>query len=243
MFIPYLGEKSKFSNFIIPNIPTDISTYVEPFGGAYGIYFSLDLTQFHTSTQFIYNDMNPLNSNLFTQLGNPDFISIMKETKATEDMYYQIQSSLNNNNWNNIEKAVNWLILLCCSYSQYNITDGKWRGDYEFEVVKLKFKYENHYLDKIESVYGIDYKEIINKYDSESSFFYLDPPYRTREHYYINHNFTDESHYELSQILKNIKGRFALSYYHFPEIDEWYKGCNIIKNKTLMGTEFLIMNY
>jgi site-specific DNA-adenine methylase len=83
MFIPYLGEKSKFSNFIIPNIPTDISTYVEPFGGAYGIYFSLDLTQFHTSTQFIYNDINPLNSNLFTQLGNPDFISIMKETKAT----------------------------------------------------------------------------------------------------------------------------------------------------------------
>jgi site-specific DNA-adenine methylase len=39
MFIPYLGEKSKFSNFIIPNIPSDISTYVEPFGGMYGIFF------------------------------------------------------------------------------------------------------------------------------------------------------------------------------------------------------------
>ena len=242
MFIPYLGEKSKFSNFIVPNIPTDISTYVEPFGGMFGIFFSLDISKFN-NVEFVYNDINPLNSNLFTQLSNSKFISKLIDIKVTEDMYYQIQSSLNKNTWNDIDKAINWLILLCCSYTQYNITNGKWRGDYEFEVIKLKFKYGNHHLNNIKSVYGIDYKNIIGKYDSKSTFFYLDPPYRTREHYYINHNFTDESHYELSQILKNIKGRFALSYYHFPEIDEWYKGCNIIKNKTLMGTEFLIMNY
>ena len=43
MFIPYLGEKSKFSNFIIPNIPNNISTYVEPFGGMMGIFFSLNI--------------------------------------------------------------------------------------------------------------------------------------------------------------------------------------------------------
>ena len=42
MLIPYLGEKSKFANFIVPNIPTDISTYVEPFGGMFGIFFALD---------------------------------------------------------------------------------------------------------------------------------------------------------------------------------------------------------
>ena len=33
MLIPYLGEKSKFASFIVPNVPNDISTYVEPFGG------------------------------------------------------------------------------------------------------------------------------------------------------------------------------------------------------------------
>ena len=38
MIVPYLGEKSKFSNFIKPNIPTDIKTYVEPFGGMFGIF-------------------------------------------------------------------------------------------------------------------------------------------------------------------------------------------------------------
>ena len=64
MMIPYLGEKSKYSNFIIPNIPTDISTYVEPFGGMFGIYFCLDLEQY-TNTKFVYNDINHLNYNLF----------------------------------------------------------------------------------------------------------------------------------------------------------------------------------
>lgn len=66
MIIPYLGEKSKFSKFIIPYIPNNISTYIEPFSGMYGI-FSLDFTEFN-NTRFIYNDINYLNYNLFNQL-------------------------------------------------------------------------------------------------------------------------------------------------------------------------------
>ena len=46
MLIPYLGEKSKLANFITPYIPTDISTYVEPFAGAFGVFFCLDFTKF-----------------------------------------------------------------------------------------------------------------------------------------------------------------------------------------------------
>ena len=240
MFIPYIGHKGKFSNFIIPNIPTDVSTYVEPFAGAFGIFFCLNIYNYQ-NTKFIYNDINHLNSNLFKQLTNPIFIDKLNISKSTEELYYKIQKEINSE-IDDIDKAIHWLMLLCCSYSQYNIIDGQYKGDIEFEIFKMKLKYENKKLDKIE-VYNSDYKDIISKYDSKSTFFYLDPPYRTREHFYINHNFNDETHYELSQVLKNINGRFALSYYYFPEIDEWYKDCRIIKNKTLMGTEFLIMNY
>ena len=240
MFIPYIGEKSRFANFIIPNIPTDISTYIEPFGGAMGIFFCLNMYNYQ-NTKFIYNDINHLNSNLFKQLTNPIFIDKLNISKSTEELYYKIQKEINSE-IDDIDKAIHWLMLLCCSYSQYNIIDGQYKGDIEFEIFKMKLKYESKKLDKIE-VYNSDYKDIISKYDSKSTFFYLDPPYRTREHFYINHNFNDETHYELSQVLKDIKGRFALSYYYFPEIDEWYKDCRIIKNKTLMGTEFLIMNY
>ena len=74
MLIPYLGEKSRLSNFITPYIPTDITTYVEPFGGMFGVFFSLNFMKFK-DVKFIYNDVNFLNSNLFSQLKeNTDFI-------------------------------------------------------------------------------------------------------------------------------------------------------------------------
>ena len=242
MFIPYLGEKSKFSNFIIPNIPTNISTYVEPFGGMMGIFFSLNLSNFN-NVKFIYNDSNWLNYNLFKQLQNSDFTSEIEYLIPSEEDYIKAKNGLSNNSWNEKESAINWLIILCCSDSKYEIFSSSYKGNNELEIFQMKLKFGKDRISKLSNIHNLDYEDIIQRYDSESTFFYLDPPYKNREHYYINHNFTNESHYELSQILKNIKGRFALSYYYFPEIDEWYKGCNIIKNRTLMGTEFLIMNF
>jgi site-specific DNA-adenine methylase len=90
MFIPYLGEKSKFSNFIIPNIPSEISTYVEPFGGMFGIFFSMNL-KLYPNTTFVYNDQNELNYNLFKCIKEKDtFINILNHTSATEEKYYNI---------------------------------------------------------------------------------------------------------------------------------------------------------
>jgi site-specific DNA-adenine methylase len=114
MIIPYLGEKSKFSNFITPNIPTNISTYVEPFGGMFGVYFSLNLN----NVKFVYNDMNHLNSNLFARLKDEDFISLVKLTKVNKEVYL---NSLNNLKvTDNNQLALNWLIVLTCS-SPYKI--------------------------------------------------------------------------------------------------------------------------
>ena len=242
MFIPYLGEKSKFSNFIIPNIPHEISTYVEPFGGMFGIFFSMDL-KMYPDTEFIYNDSNYLNYNLFHFLKDKNsFLKEILPITPTENKYYYIQNNLFDNNWTDLEKAINWLIMLCCSKSQYKLLEGEWKGNNEFEVFKYKLRYDIK-LKRITKITNDDYKSIIQNYDSKTTFFYLDPPYKGKESYYINHNFVDESHYELYQSIKNIDGKFALSYYHFPEMNEWYKNYRITNRKTLMGTEYLIMNY
>ena len=76
MLIPYLGEKSKFASFILPNIPKDISTYVEPFGGMFGIFFSLNFDKMNEDINYVYNDQNYLNYNLFQFLQNEKFISL-----------------------------------------------------------------------------------------------------------------------------------------------------------------------
>jgi DNA adenine methylase len=241
MLIPYLGNKEKFSSFITPNIPKDISTYVEPFGGAMGVFFSLDFSKFK-NVRFIYNDINYLNFNLFYLLKNDQrFIEIVKGIKVDKE-YYQKSIKEIFTETDNMTKAINWLITLTCS-APNQIGQDSWRGDMEFEVFKLKWRAYEPHLNKVSEILNVDYKEVIEKYDSPETFFYLDPPYMGREKYYINHDFNENSHYELASILYKIKGRFLLSYYHFDGIEELYPNCRFEYKKTIMGTEYIIMNY
>ena len=241
MLIPYLGEKSKFASFITPNIPEDISTYVEPFGGMFGVFFSLDFSKFR-NVNFIYNEINYLNYNLFDLLRyDIRFIEIIKGIKVDKERYQKALREIFTET-DRMTFAINWLIVLTCS-APNEIGKDSWRGDTEFEVFKLKWKAYEPHLNKISEILNVDYKEVISKYDSPETFFYLDPPYMGREKYYINHDFSEKSHYELSSILNNIKGRFALSYYYFDGIKELYPNCRFESKKTIMGTEWLIMNY
>ena len=241
MLIPYLGEKSKFASFITPNIPTDISTYVEPFGGMFGVFFSLDFSKFR-NVNFIYNEINYLNYNLFDLLRyDIRFIEIIKGIKVDKERYQKALKEIFTET-DRMTFAINWLIVLTCS-APNEIGKDSWRGDTEFEVFKLKWKAYEPHLNKISEILNVDYKEVISKYDSPETFFYLDPPYMGREKYYINHDFNENSHYELSHILNNIKCRFALSYYYFDGIKELYPNCRFESKKTIMGTEWLIMNY
>lgn len=240
MLIPYLGEKSKFANFITPNIPKDISTYVEPFGGMFGVFFALDFTKFK-NVKFIYNDKNHLNYLLFKNLKNIDFINHVKEVEVDEDYYkFCLKSILTEKNEFLI--SLYWLVILCCS-SPYEIGKDSWRDDTEFKIFKMKYQAYKYHLDKITSIENLDYKDIIRKYDSESSFFYVDPPYFGKEEYYINHDFSRETHKELASVLNNIKGKFLLSYYYFDGIEELYSNCKFDSKMTIMGTELIIMNY
>ena len=238
--IPYLGEKSKFANFITPYIPKKISTYVEPFAGMYGVFFSLDFAKYK-NVKFIYNDINNLNYILFKNIGNVEFIKLVKSTKVTKEVYSECLKNLF------IEKdekliSLNWLIILTCS-SPYEVGKDSWLGDSEFEIFKLKYRAYKYHIDKISEIHNFDYKKIFEMYDSEDTFFYVDPPYKGKESYYINHDFKEETHEELASVLNNIKGKFLLSYYHFDGLEELYPNCKIEKLVTIMGTEYIIMNY
>lgn len=78
--------------------------------------------------------------------------------------------------------------------------------------------------------FNIDYKEIIKYFDGRNTFFYIDPPYYGNEKYYENHTFlTKYDHIELSNIIKNIKGKFIISYQDRSLIRKLYSSYNIHK--------------
>ena len=162
------NNKSIYKNLLGDLIPSEISLYIEPFGGEFGLY------------------------------------EIMRE-KPSIAIYNEINTDL------------------------YN---------------QAKEKYKNNLSV---SCFNIDYKEIINKYDCKDAFFYVDPPYLDRSHYYINHTFLKkENHIELSEILKNIKGKFLLSYQDRPLMRELYNNYNFYKytgTNFILKTEIAITNY
>jgi DNA adenine methylase len=239
--IPYLGHKSKFASKIIPNIPLKISTYVEPFGGMFGIYFCLDL-KIYNQTKFVYNDVNYFNYNLFKHLTNLEFIEFIGNFQADKDFYDMAKVQVHDSNdW---DKAIYWLVILCCSVSQVDVLSGVWKSDKQFELVKFKLLRNLNYLNQNLSINCKDYKEIISSHDSEDSFFFIDPPYYQKESYYINHDFTTDYHHEeLAELVKKISGKFMISYLHFPKLDEWYRDYRIVDIQTNMGRECVIMNY
>lgn len=67
-----------------------------------------------------------------------------------------------------------------------------------------------------------DFEALICQYDRDNAFFYLDPPYFTTEGMY-EVEFKKEDHIRLRDTLKNIKGKFLLSYNDCEFIREIYK--------------------
>jgi DNA adenine methylase len=134
---------------------------------------------------------------------------------------------------------------------------GKYGSKYDALINRLRKGDVLKRLTKITTAEDINYLECLIKYDSHKTFFYIDPPYWKTENYYSNHDFDRNDHEMLCDMLIQIRGRFALSYYDFPLLSEWLpkdkytwiereftKAAGATKGKKQnKGTELLIMNY
>ena len=105
----------------------------------------------------------------------------------------------------------------------------------------------------------MDFQDVIEKYDSPTSYFYTDPPYYIvgEGTYYSNHDFDRKDHERLANVLNNVQGKFSLSYYDFPQLHQWFpedrfrwekkefvKAAAAKKGvKQNIGEELLILNY
>lgn len=72
---------------------------------------------------------------------------------------------------------------------------------------------------------NMDFREAIEKLDFDGAFFYCDPPYPLQSRASSNdysHEFTDDDHRELGEMLHNIKGMAMVSGYDCPLMEEIY---------------------
>ena len=157
---------------------------------------------------------------------------------------------------NNIEKAAFFFYQLTQSFGS--------KGD-NFAMSAKSRKPKNIYKEfskwskrlKFVTIENMDFEKLIKEYDREEAFFYCDPPYVETESYYKNKKtFGKDDHIRLFETLKNIKGKFLVSYNNHPFIKELYKdykiilsneirytlGSNVHRNKKEIR-EIFIMNY
>ena len=279
--ISYIGGKARIGKWIVPFIPNNIETFVEPFSGMFWVFFNMDLKKFPNLKTVVYNDFNGLNANLMEcsrdyermweelnkypcqQLGventPPEYIEMFKTyQKEIFDDDYQIGE------YPNYDAAAKYVYVLSQVFSgskpetsKYTDYKGKYRCKVLIFMDKLKNPKFREHFDKITFVENMDFSEVIEKYDSPTTYFYVDPPYWKTENYYSNHDFDRNDHERLANSLFNIDGRFSLSYYPFELLKEWFPrdlyNWQLKKFKKAAaaragvsqndGQELLIMNY
>ena len=278
--LSYIGGKSKIGKWIVPFYDKDMETYVETFGGMFWCFFNMDLSQFPNLKKVVYNDFNPLNYNLFKCIQNPTELlrainSIdcqkfgMEITPSIyKEQFISFQAEIFNEGFSvelgDYDVAAKYVYILTQVFSgskpetsSFIDLKGKYKSKYlTFRDKLLKPDWIEHFL-KITHVENMDFAEVIKKYDSPNTYFYVDPPYWKTENYYSNHDFDRQDHERLSNSLISMEGKFSLSYYDFPLLSEWFpkdtytwekkefaKAAAAKKGKTqTMGEELLIMNY
>ena len=279
--ISYIGGKARIGKWIKEFIPQDIETYVEGFSGMFWVFFNMDLEKYPNLKTVVYNDYNRLNYNLLKWAKDYDVLweglshypcqqlGVVDTPPQYSEMFNQYQREIFDENLviteeNSLEIACKYVYVLgqvfsgskpeTASYMDYK---GKYRCKVLVFMDKLKNpKYRQHF-DKITFVENKDFQEVVEKYDSPTTYFYMDPPYWKTENYYSNHDFDVNDHTRLAECIKGIQGKFSLSYYDFPKLSEWFpkdvykwnqkdfaKAAAAKKDGTQnMGTELLIMNY
>jgi len=278
--LSYIGGKSKIGKWIVPYYPKDMETYVEPFGGMFWCYYNMDLDEYPNLKNIVYNDFNPLNYNLFMCVQNPSELlksieSIPCQQRGVEntpteykDLFKEFQSEIFADdfkiNYPDYDVAAKYAYILTQVFSgskpetsNYIDLKGKYKSKYLTFRDKLKNDKWITKFDKINVVENMDFEELINKYDGDNTYFYLDPPYWKTENYYSNHDFDRNDHERLANVLTKMKGKFSLSYYEFELLSEWFpkkqylweekqfvKAAAASKGKIQnKGTELLILNY
>ena len=248
MCVSYVGGKSKIApKLIIPNIPKDIETFVEPFSGQFWTFFKMKLEDYPNLKTVVYNDFNPLNYNMYQCLQNHQRLleeceklivqekDVFPTNPNCEEMFISFQSEIFGENFKvqpyDYVVAAKYVYVLTQVFSGANPSKSKFidlKGKYHSKFTsfmnKLKKIEWQKMFERITFVENMDFQEVIRKYDGPTTYFYVDPPYYIvgEGSYYSNHNFVREDHKRLSDCLEDIQGKFSLSYYDFPELHEWF---------------------
>jgi DNA adenine methylase len=243
--IARVGGKTKLRDKIVPLIPTDIQTYVEPFIGGASIFFSKD----KYAPNEVINDKDRDITDILKDIQKVSEAELRTmDFSSNKEKFERLRDSKRENT--PYKRLYRNLYVTKNSFSGNRTTFGdSKRKNKGQKIIKNLDKYKQRL--KGVKILNEDYSKVVSKYNKADSFFYLDPPYSKQDPSWgYKFNLSPE---QILDVLKTIKGKFLMSYDDSKENREIFKQFNlyVVPTSYELGTqknpikinELLISNY
>ena len=235
----YFGGKWRIAPWIIEHFPRHI-TYVEPFAGGAGVLFRKPLSQYE-----IINDVNHELVTFFDVLRSRTDELLEAIALTPLSRYEHRRAHDRNETLDPLEVARRVAIR---SRQSFGTGEGKYSTGWRYQgnsrrgksIVDEWCKFD-HLIAAASRLKNVqiecdDALAVIDRFDSEETLFYVDPPYVMDTRYsnqdmYAN-ELSDEDHRELADKLKSVQGMVILSGYMCDLYQELYAGWTVVEKKT-----------
>jgi len=221
--VKWSGGKKDEIKKIMPHIPTDYQTYIEPFVGGGALYFHLN------PQKAIINDVHKELIDFYQAVKDgrsEDIYTFMKEHPNEESVYYKVRAYEPTTGLENarrfyyLRKTCFRGMLRYNKKGKFNIPFGRYKT-YKFEDLKNK-DYER--LLQGTDIFNKGFEDIFKEYDNENNFMFLDPPYDSEFTDYGYCQFGKEEHKKLATCFKNTKVKCLMIIGKTDFICDLYKG-------------------
>tara|TARA_R110002020_G_scaffold80434_3_gene200688 strand:- start:927 stop:1661 length:735 start_codon:yes stop_codon:yes gene_type:complete len=240
-----VGGKSKLKKKIVSLMPKH-KTYVEAFVGGGHVLFEKKPAEIN-----IINDKDIDIAHIYGDMKAVGDKMINKDFTGNRDKFFRL---LNQKKFNNTEERLYRNLYI--SINSFAGNRKSYMGPNE-EIYRQgsnigkkykSTKYKDFLNNNNVKIFNTDFKNIIKKYDSKDTLFYLDPPYSksTKDYKHsVNPN-------DVYKALQGLKSKFILSYDHSPEIKKIfnkYKFKTVTTSYDMSGVrqgdikEYLITNF
>jgi DNA adenine methylase len=230
----WYGGKYSHLDFIMPYLPEDAKHFCDVFGGSAAILINRKPAPVET-----YNDIDSELVNFFemlrdygeelikkislTPFSREELIKALEPdpdiTKLERARRFYVRARQTRTGLAQTSSEGRWAHCVLTSRAGMAGAVSRWLGAVEGlpEIVQRlqRIQIENAPAD-----------EVIKRYDTKDTLFYLDPPYvhkSRRDIKAYGYEMTEKDHIELAELLKRIKGRVVISGYRTEIYDDLYK--------------------
>lgn len=237
----WAGGKSRLRKFIVPIIPPH-SCYVEPFSGAAWVLFGKP-----PSDVEILNDIDQELVTFFRVVKEkPEELMASFEWELVSRAEFTRLAELDTSQLTDVQRAHRFYYLIMAGWGgeanyprfQTSVSDGG-HGNRLIGAIKTLHQRIKPVHDRLKTVIieNLSWEKCIDRYDTDKTVMYIDPPYPGNGVNY-KHNIKDwETHQRLADRLAAAQCKWILSSYDTAEVRAMYPGYHTVSIQSYSGME------